>query len=268
MSILASHRKAVIVFACSAVLWLGTMGFLYRREIAPAGAAGTLSTPLVQISSELLFREEWMGIFYRGRQQGYLQTSLYPHQEKGFYGPALENTLWLDLPLPGLRNQIRSHALSLFSPGGEIHRIDLKLSSNNPAFTLEGRTENGRLEIAIRIGGQTRDFSLPLPRRALPIFSLTPLFALRPLREGDRFSLPVLDVAKSLSSRQPEFSDLRFSVDERTDAGWRLSSVYEGIDLDLALSPAGEVLRVSTPLGWELRKQNHDEVMRYLRGGV
>jgi hypothetical protein len=268
MGFLLSHRKAIIVFACSTVLWLATMGFLYRREIAPAEAAGTLSAPLVQISSDLLFREEWMGVFYRGRQQGYLQTSLYPHQEKGFYGPALENTLWLDLPLPGFRSQIRSHSLCLFSTAGDIRRIDLKLSSAKPSFTMEGRTVGDRLRVAIAFAGRARDFDLPLPRRALPIFSLTPLFALRPLKEGDRFSLPVLDIAKSLSSQRPELSEIRFSVDERTEEGWRISSSYEGIGLDLSLSPSGEVTGVTTPLGWELRQQSHDEVMRYLREGI
>jgi len=267
MGLLLSHRKAVIAFAVSTVLWLAAMGLLYRREIAPAEASGTLSTPLVQISSDLLFREEWLGIIYQGRQRGYLQNSLYPHQEKGFYGPALENTLWLDLPFPGFRNQIRSHALCLFSSSGDIHRIDFKLVSAHPALTLEGRSEGAQIKVSVAAGGRLRVFDLPLPRRALPLFSLTPLFALRPLREGDRFSLPVLDIAGSISSRRPEFSDVLFSVDERTAEGWRLSSSYEGIGLDLSLNPAGEVLRVSTSLGWELRKQSYDEVMRYLQGG-
>ena len=152
MTIISSQRKAILIFAISAVLWLGTMALLYRREVAPAETAGPLSAPLIELNSSLLFREEWMGILYQGRQHGYLHTALYPHQEKGFYGPALENSLWLDLPLPGLRNQIRSYTLCLFSSAGEIHRLDLKISGSNPSFTMEGRTEGKTLKFAIRFG--------------------------------------------------------------------------------------------------------------------
>ena len=260
--------KAPIVFAASAVLWIGAMGFLYRQEVAPAKAAGHLSPPLVQISSGLLFREEWMGIFYRGKQTGYLQNSLHPRKEEGFYGPALESTLLLDLPLPGVKNRIRSRALCLFSAGGEVHRLDFSLASARPEFALQGRTEGGRLQVSVAFDGRKRDFDLPLPRQALPPFSLTPLFALRPIEEGERFSLPVLDIPRTLPSFKAEFSELRFTVDEKTPGGSKLSSSYAGIGLDLWLGPDGDLLRVSTPLGWELRKQSHDEVMRYLQGGV
>lgn len=259
--------KASIVFSASAALWLGAMSFLYRHEVAPAKEAGPLSPALVQIGSGLLFREEWLGIFYRGKQTGYLQNSLHPRKEEGFYGPALESTLLLDLPLPGVKNQIRSRALCLFSPGGEIHRLDFSLAGARPAFTLQGRAEGGRLRASLAIDGRTRGFDLPLPRPALPPFSLTPLFALRPIEEGEHFSLPVLDFPRTLPSFEAEFSELRFTVDEKTPGGSKLSSSYAGIGLDLWLGPDGELLRVSTPLGWELRKQSHDEVMSYLRGG-
>ena len=50
--------KASIVFAASAALWLGAMGFLYRHEVAPAKEAGPLSPALVQIGSGLLFQKK------------------------------------------------------------------------------------------------------------------------------------------------------------------------------------------------------------------
>ena len=79
--------------------WLLVMAVFYQREIRPSRIRGEAFLPRLEEGFFSLIREEWLGIYYHGRQLGFSHTSLYPHHGKGFYGSALENTVCLEIPV-------------------------------------------------------------------------------------------------------------------------------------------------------------------------
>ena len=262
---LRREKIKIVRFLIIALLWLGVMGVFWEKEIFPSRARPGSSFPGMEDGFPSLFRDDWLGIFFNGSQVGYGHTVLYPHREKGFYGSALDNTIWLEIPLWGKKNRVQGNTFCLFSSRGEIKRLNFHLEATRPAVKIYGRTEDTTLAVNIQIRGVEKELTLPLPRQALPLYSLTPLLALRPLKKGETFILPVIDLLESFTSRKLEPGRIRFEVADRTEEGYRLLAFYGGMTLDLWLDNAGRVLKISTPLGWDFVKQDHDEVIAFIK---
>ena len=261
-----NHRKVrrflrpAVIF----LLWLVVMGVFFQKEILPSLAGPSSSIPLLRAGLPELVGDEWMGIFFQGEQVGYSHTVLYPHREEGFYGSALDSTIWLEFSFQGRMNQVTVHSFCLIAPGGEIAGLKISARSTTPPLSLKVRLNDGRLEVRIKTGETEKELSFPLPRPSLPVYALTPFFSLRPLKKGETFSLPALDLLASLKEQRPESGAIRFEVADVSEDGYHLLAFYGGITGDIYLDKAGNVLEITTPFGWALKKQGQEEVMAYL----
>ncbi|MEA1928196.1 MAG: hypothetical protein U9N73_08300 [Candidatus Auribacterota bacterium] len=255
-------RPAVIL-----LLWLGVMGFFFQKEILPSFSGASSSIPLLRAGLPELVGDEWMGIFFQGEQVGYSHTILYPHREEGFYGSALDSTVWLEFSFLERMNRINLHSFCLIAPGGEIAELKISLRSATPPLTVKSHLANGQLEVLIKTGETEKKLSFPLPHPSLPIYALTPFLALRDLKQGESFSLPALDPLASLSAKRPESGTIRFEVAGESSEGYHLLAFYGGMTGDIYLDPTGNVLEITTPFGWVLKRQDAEEVMLYLEGG-
>jgi hypothetical protein len=268
MSNQATHRKIRIFLRPSLVflLWLGIMGVFFQKEILPSLSGASSSIPLLRAGLPELVGDEWMGIFFQREQVGYSHTVLYPHREEGFYGSALDSTIWLELSFQGRRNRISVHSFCLIAPGGEITKLRISLRSTAPALTLKAWLEDKEFKVRFQIGQEEKELSFPLPRPSLPIYALTPFLALRELKKGESFSLPTLDPLASLGAEEPQSGTMRFEVAGESAEGYHLLAFYGMMTADIYLDAAGNVLEVITPFGWALKKQKQEEVMVYLEG--
>ncbi|MFH1039077.1 MAG: hypothetical protein V1789_10475 [PVC group bacterium] len=250
--------------ALVSLLWLGVMGIFFTKEILPSLTGPASSIPLLQAGLPELVGDEWMGIFYGREQVGYAHTVLYPYREEGFYGSALDSTVWLELPLLGRSNRVRVSTFCLIAPGGEIARLTVSASSAAPALSLQARLKDSDLVVLITAGGETRELSFPLPRPSLPAYVLTPFLALRPLGKGETFTVSTLDPLASLTAGRPEEGTVRFEVVDQTPDGFRLLAYYGGMTGELRLDPAGNVREITTPFGWTMKRQTAAEVTGFL----
>ena len=263
---MSRKRKIKIVrFLIITLLWLGVMGIFWEKEILPSRNRPESYFPGMEEDFPALFREDWLGIFFNGDQVGYGHTVLYPHNEEGSYGSALDNTILLEITFRGMKSRIHGNTFCFLSSQGRIKRLNFRLDASSPAVNISGRTEESTLVIKIKIGGKERELKLPLPREALPLYSLTPLLALRPLEEGETFTLPVIDIMRSITRGEPEAGKVRFEVADRTGEGYRLLGFFGGMTFDLWLDSSGRVLKISTPLGWDFVKQEHEEVLAFIK---
>ncbi len=255
-------KKVRIIFIF--LLWLGVMGLFFSKEIIPSLSGPASSMPLLRVGLTELAGDEWMGIFFQGKQLGYSHTVLYPHREEGFYGSALDSTIWLKLSFLEKINQINIQSFCLIDPDGEIIKLRISARSASPPLTLKARLANSQLEISINIGEEERELTFPLPHPSLPLYALTPFLALRELHKGKSFSLPALDPLASLSAERPESATIRFEVAEESAEGYHLLAFYNGLTADIYLNQAGNVLSVTTPFGWALKKQDAEMVTSFL----
>lgn len=261
-----NHRKVRRFFRPAVILliWLAVMGVFFQKEILPSLSGPSSSIPLLRAGLPELVGDEWMGIFFQGKQVGYSHTVLYPHREEGFYGSALDSTLWLKISFQGRVNRITVHSFFLIAPGGEIMSLKISARSAVPAFTLKAQIEDKELKVRFRIGEVDKEISFPLPHPSLPIYALTPFLALRDLKQGESFSLPALDPLASLSAERPESGTIRFEVAGESGEGYHLLAFYGGMTGDIYLDKAGNVLEITTPFGWAVKKQNADMVVEFL----
>ncbi len=255
-------KKARIIFIF--LLWLGVMGVFFSKEIIPSLTVPAYSIPLLPAGLPELVGDEWMGIFFNNDQVGYSHTVLYPHQEENFYGSALDSTIWLELSIGGRANRVQVRSFCLIAPGGEIIRLTASARSDAPPFTLKARLNDGRLEVRVTAGEKERELSFPLPRPSLPLYALTPFLSLRPLKQGESFTIPALDPLASLSAGRPKSGPVRFEVAAKTADGYDLLAYYGGMTGEIRLNAAGNVLEVKTPFGWALRRQTAAEVTGFL----
>jgi len=252
-------RPAVIL-----ILWLIVMGIFFHKEILPSLSGPDSSIPLLRAGLPELIGDEWMGIFFQGEQVGYSHTVLYPHREDGFYGSALDSTVWLKFSFLEKINQINIQSFCLIDPDGEIIKLRISARSASPPMTLKARLANSQLEIRINTGETERELTFPLPHPSLPLYALTPFLALRDLKQGESFSLPALDPLASLSAERPEAATIRFEVAKASAEGYQLLAFYNGLTADINLDAAGNVLAVTTPFGWALKKQDAEMVTSFL----
>jgi hypothetical protein len=257
-------KKVRILFIF--LLWLGVMGLFFSKEIIPSLTGPASSIPLLPAGLPELVGDEWMGIFFQGEQVGYSHTVLYPHREDGFYGSALDSTIWLEFSFQNRVNRITVHSFFLITPEGDIARMNISARSAVPPFTLKAQIEDKELKVRFRIGGVDKELSFPLPHPSLPLYALTPFLAQRDLNQGESFSLPALDPLASLSAERPEAAVIRFEVAEASAEGYHLLAFYNGLTADIDLDASGNVLAVSTPFGWGMKKQDAEEVMAFLEG--
>ncbi len=262
-----SPKKYALRASLILLLWLGIMGIFFLKEILPSLAGTSSSISLLRAGLPELVGDEWMGIFYQGEQVGYSHTVLYPHREEGFYGSALDSTIWLGLSFQGRRNRIAVHSFCLIAPGGEITKLRISLRSAAPALTLKAWLEDKELKVRFQIGDEEKELSFPLPRPSLPIYALTPFIALRDLKKGESFSLPTLDPLASLGAEEPQSSIIRFEVAGASAEGYHLLAFYGVMTLDIYLDAAGNVIEVSTPFGLMVKRKKQKEVMASIEGG-
>jgi len=258
--------RVKIIFGIVFAAWLLVMAVFYQCEIRPSRIRGEVLLPRMGEGFFSLIREEWMGIYYQGRQMGFSHSLLAPHREEGFYGSALKNTLWLEIPVRGGRTRLSSHTSCLIETGGKIRSLNLDIHNSRPRLELKGRIERGILLISLQTDLGKHDFFLPLPRPSLPFYALAPFLPRQDLKQGQVFTLPALDPLKSLTGGEPEMGEIRFQVVDRDKNGYHLTASYLGMAIDIYLDKKGEIAKIDTPLGWKLERQSHNQVMDFLKG--
>ncbi len=245
------------------LLWLGVMGIFLKQEVLPSLERPEGASRLFPAGPAETAGEEWLGIFFRENQVGYIHYSFYPRQGEGGAGSALEITAWLRLFSGGRENRVRLRGSILADTRGGVNRLELSASSTEPPISLQARGESGVLAARITAGGETRELKFPLPAMPLP-HPLTALPISGDLRPGDTFTIPGLALPAALAAGQTAEGTARFEVAGRTADGWQLRANLAGIEGELTLDRDGNLLEASTLSGWALRRQDEEEAMAFL----
>lgn len=259
-----NHRPGKCIRpAAVLLLWLGVMGIFLKQEVIPSLERAEGNSRLFPAGTAETAGEEWLGIFFRGNQVGYIHYSFYPRRGEGGPGSALEVTAWLKLASGESANRVRFRGSFLTGTRGEITRLELSASATEPAFSLRARGEDGVLEARITAGEETRELKIPLPTIPLP-HPLTAFPVSGDLRPGDTFTIPGLALPAALAPGPKSDGTARVELAGRTADGWRLRAQLGGLEGELTLDRDGNLLEASTPSGWALRKQNEEEVVAFL----
>lgn len=257
------NRSTVRILLIS-FLWLTVMGWYLHREILPSLASPEPPLPSLNDALAATSGEEWLGIFYGGKQVGYSHTFIYPVREEGLTGTKLENTIQLELPFPGRSPKVRIRTLGFITPDGNISRLKVVGSSTTPPLEIEAEMVGDEIKIRITGGEGERRFSLPLPRPSLPAYLVATLLPRQIPQPGESFSVLVLDPLSGLTGDSPKTEAIGFRVIENNSHGSRLRADYRGIAGELLLDPEGKVRKITTDLGWSLERQSLSEVTDFL----
>jgi len=252
------HRLLVVVVVG---FWAVMMASLARRwllEVKPQLVPGTY---LAVLTPERRNYQTRMGIYVPHgpslERVGYTETVF-------FYGPDekynITNTTRIEAPMTGLLSKLGNLRLDTTAVIGKNHALErLTVTLDSPAVKAEcwGHVEGDDLVLRARIGGVESSERIPLPQGGLVASGLSPLYALPPLRVGQRWSVAVVDpltlrpstVEMEVVHRQPlDWAGHRWYthvVDIRTDylraRAW--------------VSRHGEVLKERTLFGLTLIKE-------------
>ncbi len=173
--------------------WLVMMGSLVVRWLEERRLARLPGTYRSVLTRGRRNTQQRMGIYWRGERVGFTQTLFY-YREDGKHD--IQNHTEVEVPIPGLP---RSAAFKLDTSalvGGDhkLENVRLRLESEVLRAECQGFVEEGRLTLYPRLNGRREDpIELKLPPGQVLAQGFSPLVALPPLREGMRWSIPVLD---------------------------------------------------------------------------
>ncbi len=239
--------RALIVSA-----WVLSMGLVLRFEVAPAWFTGTIPGYRGMLSDSLLARESWSRLLIDGIPAGYSHTLLAVDDETPGHFLELINHVHLRFSLFGQPQRLEARTAVRLDHDYHPASFDTYVSAGDFSIHASGRRlEHRRFEMTAQIGETITVQIIDIPRETL-IYSPIQELAMRNLRPGDRFAIktfnpltlqPVTLIVRALGREI-------ITVGGETVEALRLTTAWQGLELQSWVDTQGSLLRQETPLGW------------------
>jgi len=245
------------------LIWLGMMGRLVQKHTWGTGVSSLLAgTPLA-----VKVYDEWMGIYYKDSKVGYAHRAFgadvddYTFREQSF----------LEVRAQGFPMTVSIKTRGIIGPDLGLKSFVFDLQSGLVETRVTGRVEGTSLKLDLMTAGIDSSQTMTLDKVPTLPGSLSALLRKKPLKAGEKFSLPVMDPSTlSVRDMVVEVKGEDFvEIDGEAIPSFRLTTGYAGINVDLWVDAGGRILKQNTPLGWEMiRETREDALTRGWKSGV
>lgn len=245
------------------LVWLGMMGRLVQKHYWGSSVTSLLAGTPATVNQY----DEWMGIYYKGDKVGYA------HRAFGSDGEdcTLREQTFLDIQAQGFPITVSIKTRAVTKPDLSLKAFVFDLQSGLVETRVTGRVDGRSLKLDLVTAGVRSSRTMSLD--AVPTLpgSLSALLRKKPLKPGQRFSLPVID--PSTLSQKDMVVEVKgedfVEMEGEAIPSYRLTTGYAGINVDLWVDDDGRILKQNTPLGWEMvRETREDALTRGWKSGV
>jgi hypothetical protein len=259
MRALALPRRALLVDALLLAAWLGAIGLALRHE--QGHLWGGAINPLTLMRAPEDASEQWFGLYYKDRQIGYAQTQLFPEELDGVPGIAVVDRGRLAFNLLGAPQQLDVSSRVFIDANWRLQRFDAQLRSPTYQLTWTGRREGDHLVMTSTTPDGRYVTRLRDPGGTAFVIGLSPWAAFHHLSPGQWGTMWMLNPL----ALTPEKIYFHVRREEEVDGVKALviETDFRGMKATSWVTRDGQVLRETSPLGWELRRQTR-EVARAL----
>lgn len=249
------------------VFWIVMLGLFLHLEVLPGLFGYKQLSYLELIPKDLLFRDNWLGVYFQGIKVGYMHNYLSIPRQGPISQFWIKNTALLELPILGRTEEVRFNAQALIDGAYTLKNFRLDLSSSCYSTQLEGELNaEGALDLCIESSGKKRNIRLNLPPEAVVYSPFTPL-PIGKLTSRRKFTIKVFDPITLGVERvfiEPVGTE-RIIISQSEVEALKLKIRYRGIESLAWVTREGELLKEETSLGWVIVKERPQEIFTFLK---
>lgn len=241
--------------------WLTSVGFVALN--VRGGWWGGLANPTSTLAAGLDAKEQWFVLSYQGRQVGFSRMAIAPDERNGIPGVSVSDTGRLAFTLLGAPQEMTVNSDAFIDANWRLQAFTASVTSPTAVMRWTGRRQGGMLLISVRTATSTVTKELRDPNGSAFVNGLSSWTAFHRLRAGQSGRTWVINPL----SLSPEV--VYFSVRRREVIDGRPILVVEsdmaGLTTTTRVTPSGDVVQETSPLGWELRQSSMQEAMQTMR---
>jgi hypothetical protein len=253
------YSKAIkrTAYAGIVALWIATTAALVTRHYRPSPAGIRPASP-VTLPDEL-FRERWMGVYFRGRKIGYSKGTF----ERTQNGYRMTERMTLHLTVMDTTKEIQTDTEASLSPGLSLEEFHAVLKADGD-IDIRGAVRGRRLLLTIKTAGGSSNRVIPLTQSPSLGMSTLPALFSGGIEKGKKFEVTTIDPA----SLTPQQMSIEVAGREKIESrglvfdAYKMRGSLKGIDFFIWLSEKGELLKEESPSGFTLVTEGRNEAMR------
>jgi transglutaminase-like putative cysteine protease len=237
--------------------WLASVGLVVLE--GRGSLAGGARNPARSLGATLEAKEQWFDLSYQGQKIGFSHAMLVPEERNGMPGVGVIDQGQLTFTLLGAPQRLHVSARAFIDADWRLQEFDASLQA--PAYHLQwvGRRLGEKLVMTVRTPESSITKALSDPTGGTFVTGLSSWAAFLRLRVGQSGRVWLLNPM----ALTPE--PLYFTVRRMEPLDGREALVIEtdvaGLSTTSWVTPDGEVLRETSPLGWELRRVSREEAL-------
>ncbi len=253
-----AHRGFVLD-AMLLVAWAAAIGGLWLHERGLLGHGVVNPVTLLRAGLSVEDNEQWFGVYYQDQQIGYAHSLVIPTELNGMPGVQLVDQGEMAFTLLGQPQIIQVRANGFIDADWRLQRFTAGLQSGDYTLQWSGKRVGETLHIRMASGQGSADSQLYDPTGSAFPAGLVSWTAFHHLKEGQWGKFTLLN---PLAVRPDEaFFYVRRSELVDGQRALVVETEFRGLTTTTWVTPEGEVLRESSPLGWELRRISREQAI-------
>ena len=250
--------RALIIDSLIVGGWLVCVGMVVLHE--RGGLWHGFGNPTASLGATLDVKEQWFGIYYQGQKIGFSQTILVPEEHDGMPGVGVMDRGRLSFNLLGSPQQLEVSARAFIDADWRLQFFTTSIHTATHDLTFTGRRHGDELLVSMTTPTSSVAKRLQDPTGGAFVNGLSSWVAFHRLRVGQSGKAWVLNPL-ALRPEAVYFTVRRREPLDGKDA-LLVESDVAGITTTTWVTPEGEVLKETSPIGWELRQESRAEALR------
>ena len=242
--------------------WLACAGMAVLHERGYLWGGSGSATAVLSAPEEA--NEQWFGLYYRGEKIGFSHVMVMPEEREGIPGIAVVDQGRLAFNLLGQEQTLEIGARAFIDANWRLRAFHASVRSPTSDLEWSGRREGDALVVRVVTPTSTVSRRVRDPSGSAFVNGLSSWAAFHRLQVGQSGKAWMLNPLALhpepvyFHVRRVERVDGREALVVESEAGGMMTTSW--------VTPQGEVLRESSPLGWELRRQSREQALARLRG--
>lgn len=240
-------------------LWAASVMLVVLHERGTLWGGGQ---PMATLAATLDGKEAWFGIYYQGQRIGYSRTWFHPDEHKGVPGVRVIDQGRMVFNLMGAPQRLDVGTQAFIDSDWRLQQFVATFRTPNYAITWKGFRQGDNLVVSVETPGSAITKVLKDPNNAAFVNGLSSWATFHRLRVGQYGKAWVLNPL----ALKPE--PVYYHVPRAETFDGQEVVVVEtdvnGLTTTSWVTPAGEVLREISPLGWELRRETQQDAITSL----
>ncbi len=238
--------------------WLVAIGLVLLHEHGQLW--GQQANPIAMLNATLEAKEQWFGLYYHNYCIGFTSTSISPGERQGMPGVVIRDQGRLSFTLLGVPQRMDVLAQGFIDANWRLQAVYAAISGGSNQVRWVGERHGDDLWMTVTTPESTTTRRIPDPSGTAFVNGLASWTAFHRLRDGQSGRAWVLNPLSL--TLDPMFYHVRGRESVDGSEALVVDTDMAGLQATSWVTPAGEVLKERSPLGWELRRHTRHEVMR------